>query len=117
MVTKLIAKHLRQRGLTRALDALMQSYPRLRLEHPSITRLHETIVTRGDWEGAEQALQLVLQAGLLHPYISTQRPVPTWTRLMHTSPDGDAPKSRAGHQMCINSRERCVYLFGGWDGR
>src|SRR5258708_30364330 len=106
MVTKLIAKHLRQRGLTRALDALMQSYPRLRLEHPSMTRLHETIVTHGDWEGAERALHFVLQTGLLRPYISTQRPAPLWTRLMHTSTIGALPQSRHGPHICIDSNQR-----------
>jgi len=28
----------------------------------------------------------------------------------------DRPGMRGGHQMCIDTAERRIYLFGGWDG-
>jgi hypothetical protein len=31
--------------------------------------------------------------------------------------DGDAPCARGGHQMCIDSEYKKIYLFGGWDGK
>lgn len=31
--------------------------------------------------------------------------------------DGDSPCARGGHQMCIDTKEGMIYVFGGWDGR
>lgn len=87
------------------------------MEHPLITKLHESIVLKGDWKQAEQYLQQLATSGLLDKHLSTCQGYASWTLLRGTDSDGDVPPPRGGHAMCMDSTNELIYLFGGWDGR
>ncbi len=86
------------------------------LEHPLGTRFYDSIVSDGNWAEAERMLQLAADAGLFDTYTREAPAQATWTRLCGTSTDGDTPRQRGGHAMCIDEAAGKIYLYGGWDG-
>ena len=111
-------KHLRQRGLLTAFDALQRSVnftsTTARLEHPSITQLHDYLVKQGDFDAAESLLAEIAypqdnsEAGeesLFESFCIQMNPRIEWTRLDVMSEtaswDGDSPSPRGGHQLVL----------------
>ena len=89
----------------------------VQLEHPLVTRLYDSIVSDGDWPEAERVLQLAADAGLFDAFAREAPAHATWTRLCGPSAeDGDTPRQRGGHAMCIDEAAGRIYLYGGWDG-
>lgn len=108
-------------------------------EHPLITALHQHLVSKGDFDGAEQCLANCAHAGLLDAVLARAPPRLQWKRLSQehhrhhpcgmSSPDGDCPSARSGHQMVFvpadlkatadddsNNGRPALYLYGGFDG-
>jgi hypothetical protein len=115
MALRHILKHLRSRRLMTPFKALTACAD-VQLEHPLITRLYDSIVSEGTWAEAERVLQLSADAGLLEAFSREAPAQATWTRLCGTSADGDTPRQRGGHAMCIDEASGRIYLYGGWDG-
>ena len=38
-----------------------------------------------------------------------------WRKIVPTDAS-KAPRMRGGHQMCLDTERKRIYLFGGWDG-
>jgi hypothetical protein len=116
---KLILKHLRQRALLPAFRTL-QSVTSLNLEHPLLTSLHTAFVLRGDFNMVESLLSRSASLGLFDSFIRSTPPRAHWRRLdtdpSTSSPDGDYPSARGGHQLVLDPDKGLLYLFGGWDG-
>jgi len=110
-----ILKHLRSRRHVASFKALTASAG-VQLEHPLVTRLYDSVVSDGNWADAECVLQLSADVGLFDEYAREAPAQVTWTRLCGTSADGDTPRQRGGHAMCIDEVEEKIYLYGGWDG-
>lgn len=110
-----ILKHLRQRRL---LSPFQEVYSRsgIRLEHPLVTQLHESIVLQGDWARSEQLLQQLSSEKLFDSYLQSREPYAEWTRLSATDTNGDVPPARGGHAMCVDPVDEMIYILGGWDG-
>jgi len=115
MALRHILKHLRSRGLMTPFRALTASVD-VQLEHPLVTRLYDSIVSEGSWAEAERVLQLAAGTGLLDTFSREAPAQAKWTRLCGTSADGDTPRQRGGHAMCIDEAAGRIYLYGGWDG-
>src|SRR6266404_4510487 len=110
-----ILKHLRSRRQMVPFKALTASAG-VQLEHPLVTRLYDSIVSDGDWAEAERVLQLTADAGLFDAFAREAPAHATWTRLCGSGADGDMPRQRGGHAMCIDEAAGRIYLYGGWDG-
>jgi hypothetical protein len=115
MALRHILKHLRSRRMMAPFKVLTTSAD-VQLEHPLVTRLHDSIVSEGNWPEAERVLQLAADAGLLDTFLREAPAQATWTRLCGTNADGDTPRQRGGHAMCIDEAAGRIYLYGGWDG-
>jgi muskelin len=109
-------KHLRQRRLLTPVE-FIQSKCNIRLEHPLVASLHKSLVLKGDFSSAEEILLSCLEQGLFDSYIHASQPRAVWTRIHASDADGDEPKKRGGHAMCIDSDGGLIYLHGGWDGK
>ncbi|KAF9467401.1 Muskelin N-terminus-domain-containing protein [Collybia nuda] len=114
-VLKHLLKHLRQRRLLGPYESIL-SRAGIQMEHPLVTKLHESIVLQGDWYQAEQLIPTIYEAGLFDSYLQAAQPHASWKRLYGTDADGDMPSPRGGHSMCIDPINDMIYLFGGWDG-
>ncbi|KAF8070082.1 Muskelin N-terminus-domain-containing protein [Lyophyllum atratum] len=110
-----VLKHLRQRRLLTPYESIV-SRSGFQLEHPLITKLHESVVLQGNWQRAEQLVSIISKAGLCDSYLHGTQPYAVWKQLRGTDPDGDVPSPRGGHAMCIDPVNDMIYLFGGWDG-
>jgi hypothetical protein len=113
-------KHLRQRGLLDAFEALQRSLSSgssaVQLEDPLLTHLHICLVQNGDFDAAESLLAEIAypqtqlgtterKGNLLDTFCSQQQPKVEWTRLDTLSDtaslDGDSPSARGGHQLVL----------------
>lgn len=110
-----VLKHLRSRRLMAPFKAL-SACADVQLEHPLVTRLYDSIVSDGNWAEAERVLQLAADDGLFDTFAREAPAQATWARLCGMSADGDAPRQRGGHAMCIDEARGRIYLYGGWDG-
>ncbi|KAJ3783538.1 Muskelin N-terminus-domain-containing protein [Lentinula aff. detonsa] len=110
-----ILKHLRQRRLLTPYNSIL-TQSGIRLEHPLVTQLYESIVLTGDWDKAETILHDISVAGLYDQYLKSSHPRAVWRELHDTDVNGDIPSVRGGHAMCIDTKRGYIYLFGGWDG-
>lgn len=118
--SRLILKHLRQRGLLKAFQALRDSLPStsaLRLEDPAVTAVHRHLVELGDFDEAEDLLTTVAYPdsgidgtseptpSLFDAYCQSVSPRVQWTRLDSlpgtATWDGESPSPRGGHQMVL----------------
>ncbi|OBZ70545.1 Muskelin [Grifola frondosa] len=115
-VMRHVLKHLRQRRFLSPYDSIL-SRTGLTLEHALITSLHEASVLHGDWARAEELVRSASDAGLLASFRHACQPHAQWTRLRGLDADGDVPRRRGGHAMCMDTQGGLVYLFGGWDGQ
>jgi hypothetical protein len=115
MALRHVLKHLRSRRLMAPFKAL-SACADVQLEHPLVTRLYDSVVSDGNWAEAERVLQLAADEGLFDTFAREAPAQATWTRLSGTSADGDAPRQRGGHAMCIDEAKGRIYLYGGWDG-
>lgn len=86
------------------------------LEHPIVTDLYDNVIS-GNWSYVELLLQIAADQQLFDDCIRAYDPKARWQRLNGPNPDGDIPTSRGGHQMCIDSDDGIIYIFGGWDGK
>lgn len=111
-----VLKHLRQRRLLTPFSAIL-SRSGLQLEHSTIAALYEHLVLKGDWTSAEETVRQASSSGLLDAYRFSCQPQARWTELNGTDADGDVPRRRGGHAMCMDEQNGLVYLFGGWDGQ
>jgi len=66
----LCLKHLRQRHLDEPFNALLRSCP-FSFEHPLLSRLHEDLVTKGDFAATELLLENAASLNLFDDYIRT----------------------------------------------
>lgn len=111
-----ILKHLRQRRLLTPFSDIL-SRSGLQLEHPTISALYENLVLKGEWVSAEETVREASYSGLLDGYRFSCQPQAEWTELNGTDADGDVPRRRGGHAMCMDEQNGLIYLFGGWDGQ
>lgn len=115
MALRHILKHLRSHRLMAPFKALSASAD-VQLEHPLVTRLYDSIVSDGNWAEAERVLELCADAGLFDAFARAAPAQAAWMRLCSASADGDMPRQRGGHAMCIDEASERIYLYGGWDG-
>ncbi|KAJ4483838.1 Muskelin N-terminus-domain-containing protein [Lentinula aciculospora] len=111
-----ILKHLRQRRLLTPYNSIL-TQSGVRLEHPLITELYESVVLTGNWDKAESLIHDITKAGLFDQYLKSSHPRAVWQEINDTDANGDIPSVRGGHAMCIDTQGAYIYLFGGWDGQ
>ncbi|SGZ26947.1 BQ5605_C025g10006 [Microbotryum silenes-dioicae] len=121
--THLVLSHLRRSALLPTFQSLLNSIPpsvASLFEHPLLSQLHDTIVVRGDFVGAERLLEEAKTQDLFQEWtpgggkgVSVVR----WERLndVQYSNLPPQPRARAGHQMVRIGRK--LLLFGGFDGK
>lgn len=87
-------------------------------EDPLMTDLHRCLVLNGDFSSAEEILVQAGTRGLFSEYITEFAYTPLWRRIsaLATPAAGSTPAMRGGHQMCIDTVDGRIFLFGGWDG-
>ncbi|KAI8345631.1 Muskelin N-terminus-domain-containing protein [Mortierella sp. GBAus27b] len=126
---RLCLKHFRQRQLMDAFKAL-QERTNIKLEDPLLSNLHQELVIKGNFKRAEELITEASEQGFFDAYIQSFNYKPIWRRLgPHNQRQGlhhhhhshhthveESPRHRGGHQMCIDTQGRYVYLMGGWDG-
>jgi muskelin len=110
-----ILKHLRQRRLLSPYEDILNRSG-LCVEHPTVTKLHDAIILKGDWNEAENLLEQMSQAGLFDNYLRSSQPHSNWKRLHGKDSDETVPSPRGGHSLCIDTQNGMIYLYGGWDG-
>ncbi|GAA5890648.1 hypothetical protein JCM6882_000611 [Rhodosporidiobolus microsporus] len=138
--------HLRRLGPSfratfETLSAALDPAVRGAFEHPLLGGLHEKLVCRGDWEGAEEVLEKCLLAsetgeggaegGLFREWSAGYKgeggegrkgkTIAKWEQIRpppppppHAGAEADWPAGRGGHAMVRVGRK--IVLFGGWDG-
>ncbi|KAL7749767.1 hypothetical protein RI367_004643 [Sorochytrium milnesiophthora] len=112
---RLCLKHFRQRNYLTTFAHLSEA-TQLRLEDPLLTQLHQSLVMNGDFDAAEQILAEFAEQGMFSEYIENAPFRPVWRRIHAFDEHGQNPCMRGGHQLCIDTQGRRIYLFGGWDG-
>ncbi|KAI8457363.1 hypothetical protein BY996DRAFT_6430530 [Phakopsora pachyrhizi] len=121
---RLCLKHLRRAGHMEAFQALIrtasnpQQSPTLIPPTSGLLLPHRSAYNTNGW--ANEAEQIVLQAssdGLFDDWARAQPPTLTCLQFGSQSEKcPEVPCPRGGHQMCIDSRRRKIWLFGGFDG-
>ncbi|KAK7468576.1 hypothetical protein VKT23_003080 [Stygiomarasmius scandens] len=114
-VLRHMLKYLRQRRLLTPYNSVL-SRSGLQIEHPLVSKLHESIVLRGNWEQAIDLLSDISNAGLFDSFLRLCQPYAVWKRIHDTDDNGNVPPLRGGHAMCIDHVNGLIYLYGGWDG-
>ncbi|KAJ3377243.1 Muskelin 1, intracellular mediator containing kelch motif, partial [Entophlyctis sp. JEL0112] len=114
-VVRLCLKHFRQRNYLDAFECL-QNRTQLELEDPLLTSLHQSLVITGDFEASEKIIETAYSRNLFVEYVRDTCYKPEW-RFIPNESHSEKPCMRGGHQMCIDSEEGNIYLFGGWDGQ
>ncbi|XP_049964033.1 muskelin isoform X1 [Schistocerca serialis cubense] len=114
-VVRLCLKHFRQHNYNEAFEAL-QRHTEIQLEDPLLSKLHEILVNKGDYEGTEDFMEHSVSPGnLFSHYIKQQEYKPVWQPIQPADSESQ-PGMRGGHQMCMDPFTETIYLFGGWDG-
>ncbi|KAI9335165.1 Muskelin N-terminus-domain-containing protein [Zopfochytrium polystomum] len=130
-VIRLCLKHFRQRNFMDVFDVLQQR-TQLQLEDPFLTELHKVLVMDGNFQKAEEMMEIALKNELFEEYVfnSAYNPIwkkitfrsgrfldwLVWSSLIFRSTGVATPCVRGGHQLCIDVERSRIYLFGGWDG-
>lgn len=78
---RLCLKHFRQQNYLEVFECL-QKKTRIDLEHPLLTKLHNTLVIKGDYLGTEQLIMDSSEQGFFSTYMNRQQPKPVWTALI-----------------------------------
>ncbi|KAI7884593.1 hypothetical protein K492DRAFT_142763 [Lichtheimia hyalospora FSU 10163] len=112
---RLCLKHFRQRNMM-DIFYMIKNRTGVELEHPFLSDLHKYLVLESDFDAAERVLEEAHACNVFNEYINNAEYKPEWKRIWSTTEDGDAPCGRGGHQMCIDTEEEKIYLFGGWNG-
>jgi hypothetical protein len=87
-----------------------------------MTDLHRFLVLNGDFTTAEDILVQAGARGLFSEFITEFAYKPIWRRISSPTPTpsivagATTPCMRGGHQMCIDTVDGRIFLFGGWDG-
>lgn len=102
-----ILKHLRQRRLLTPFNSIL-TQSSVRLEHPLITELYESVVLTGNWDKAENVLHDMSAAGLFDQCLKSSDPRAVWREIHATDANGDIPSVRGGHAMCIDTQRRYI---------
>jgi hypothetical protein len=114
---RLCLKHFRQKNMMDIYQQL-KAKTGIELEHPIIGKLHQALVTEGNFEQAEE---IILNAdqnrNLFQQFVQEAKYSPNWHRIYASNDDGDSPCARGGHQLCIDQEREKIYLLGGWDGQ
>nr|CAD7262827.1 unnamed protein product [Timema shepardi] len=111
---RLCLKLIRQLNYQEAFDAL-QSRSNVLLEDPLLSKLHDLLVKRGNYEETELFMEQCATSGLFNTFIGEQEYRPVWRPIQPCETDVQ-PGMRGGHQMCMDPYTETIYLFGGWDG-
>lgn len=114
-IVRLCLKHFRQHGYDTAFNSL-QEQTKIELEHPMMSKLHEILVTKGDFKMCEEFMESCINDGLIDGTLSQQDYKPTWILKETTNDSKITPGMRGGHQLTIDSENGLMYLYGGWDG-
>ncbi|MBW0482596.1 hypothetical protein O181_022311 [Austropuccinia psidii MF-1] len=70
----------------------------------------------GQISAAEQIIFQAASEGLFDDWANAEPPTLTCHQIEPTSTSLPAPGPRGGHQMCIDSKRRIIWMFGGFDG-
>ncbi|KIO19557.1 hypothetical protein M407DRAFT_30790 [Tulasnella calospora MUT 4182] len=109
---RLVAKHLRSRRLP--YKHLLRPTNTI-LEHSTVSKLYKAVVCKGDFERAEELIEVAARGDrLFGSFLSSIRPYPIWMSEGRFSPS--SPPGRGGHQMALDEKNGLIYLFGGWTG-
>eukprot|EP00127_Corallochytrium_limacisporum_P006525 Clim_evm56s229 gene=Clim_evmTU56s229 len=118
---RLCLKYFRQRNYMEQFESL-QKRTKVILEAPVLSELHSNIVREGNLKKAEEILETCAREGVFSDFISESSYYPRWRLITPNGPDGGAaqqdarPRMRGGHQMCVDTINEVIYLYGGWDG-
>eukprot|EP01103_Thecamoeba_quadrilineata_P009060 TRINITY_DN1876_c0_g1_i1.p1 TRINITY_DN1876_c0_g1~~TRINITY_DN1876_c0_g1_i1.p1 ORF type:complete len:733 (-),score=108.15 TRINITY_DN1876_c0_g1_i1:57-2255(-) len=113
----LCLKHMRRKNFLEPYSILLSQNPSIELEHPILTQLHSCLVLKGEFEKCETLLDEAHKSNLFNDYlIDNCKYQPIWHNLHSESNTEPRPGMRGGHQMCIDSVDGQIFLFGGWDG-
>ncbi|RCH82565.1 Muskelin 1, intracellular mediator containing kelch motif [Rhizopus stolonifer] len=113
---RLCLKYFRQKNMLDVYSVLQQKV-KLDLEHPLVSELHDTLVSKGDFKSAEEIIIKADKQHVFQSYVKEAKYLPTWQSITAFNDDGDAPCARGGHQICMDPDKERIYLFGGWDGK
>jgi hypothetical protein len=82
---RLCLKHFRQKNMM-DVYATLKKKTSVQLEHPILTRLHQTLVLDGDFDAAESIIEEAdNQHGVFQPYVQDARYLSTWQRIDATN--------------------------------
>lgn len=112
-IIRLCLKYFRQQGYERAFEAL-EDQTKVKLESPIIQELHDNLVVEGDFVKTEAQIELLINEGLMDEYLARQPYSVSWKSLNVES--NKWPGKRGGHQLVLDSKNRLMYLYGGWNG-
>lgn len=112
---RLCLKHFRQKNYIEAFETLRKK-TNISLEDELLTQLYDILVVRGEFDQSELLIADCVRNGLFDDYIRRQSCQPLWHELMMSSVE-PKPAQRGGHQMCIDSHNEIIYLFGGFNGK
>ncbi|KAI7900702.1 Muskelin N-terminus-domain-containing protein [Cokeromyces recurvatus] len=115
--TRLCLKYLRQKNMMDAFH-IVKARTNIELEDPMITALHRHLVIETNYKAAEKVvLHAYKQNNMFEHYAKESEYKPKWRKLNPTSTNcNELPSARGGHQMCIDIKDKKIYLFGGWNG-
>ncbi|XP_065197118.1 muskelin-like isoform X2 [Sycon ciliatum] len=90
-----------------------------------LTTFHRQLVELKNFKEAEEMLMKAADDGVFERHCMQSTGVLRWTEIKpssvsqerNTSEDLCWPIGRGGHDMCVDSEQGFLYLFGGWDGR
>ncbi|EGG07447.1 uncharacterized protein MELLADRAFT_48111 [Melampsora larici-populina 98AG31] len=108
---RLCLKHLRQTGHLEAFEALLKSSA-LPNHSPTLLRDHPSSLQK-----AEEIVRNATLGGLFDHWARGEPPSLTCYQIHPSTQAPDQwPCPRGGHQMCLDSKRRKIWLFGGFDG-
>ncbi|KAG1170181.1 hypothetical protein G6F70_001371 [Rhizopus microsporus] len=111
---RLCLKYFRQKNMMDVFHVLKNRID-VHLEHPILSNLHYQFVACGNFDNAEKVVKELYDANIFQAYCDKSPYVAHWKHLKPTGEQG-APCGRGGHQMCIDVKEKTIYVLGGYDG-
>ncbi|CEG65968.1 hypothetical protein RMATCC62417_02634 [Rhizopus microsporus] len=111
---RLCLKYFRQKNMMDVFHVLKNRID-VHLEHPILSNLHYQFVACGNFDDAEKVVKELYDANIFQAYCDKSPYMAHWKRLKPTGEQG-VPCGRGGHQMCIDVKEKAIYVLGGYDG-
>lgn len=111
-IIRLCLKYFRQQGYNKAFDSL-QEQTNVQLEHSMMQELHQNLVIEGDFKKTEVDIEQMVNEGLMDDWLMSQPYSVEWKQI---NVEGIRPGKRGGHQLVHDSKNRLIYLYGGWNG-